>query len=103
MTDLEKSLHEVLHYLSKAADEAKSSSFADVWEDIDDCRTKIGKVLRRIEKYQNGEKPKGVWIGVTGVIGIERYPFRCSRCGGGSYKHSDSCPNCGADMRENVT
>ena len=59
MTELEKALHEVLHYLSVAEKEAKKSVgadgfYQDAWMDISKCRTEIGKLLRTVEQR---EKP----------------------------------------------
>ena len=70
MTELEKALHEVLHYLSRARDTARETLrqyedndlgrdydfYQDVWIDISNCEDKIGRVLRRIEKHQKGDK-----------------------------------------------
>ena len=42
------------------------------------------------------ENVKGEWIE---VIDIGYHGWRCNLCGEDSYRKSNFCPNCGADMR----
>ena len=61
---------------------------------------KIGRVLIEDEHHFGGlyyaDRPKGEWRFIEGdIVGA----YDCSNCGKISFRDSDFCPNCGAEMQ----
>ena len=60
----------------------------------------INELLNQIPTAEVRENVKGEWIE---VIDIGYHGWRCNLCGEDSYRKSNYCPNCGADMRKEET
>lgn len=64
------------------------------------CYDKIVDGIYKIPAAtQRADRPKGKW---ARVLDIHHERYWCSECMGIADKRSNFCPNCGADMREEV-
>lgn len=72
-----------------------------LWMDIIHSMDVCDDILEIIERQPTiePERKKGKWQRIV-VNKYASYLYKCDKCGERSFRDSNFCPNCGADMRQ---